>query len=43
MTRGEITASFAEGWRIDSTELSTIDVTTEPNGIRAWLVALTRI
>jgi hypothetical protein len=42
VTRGEIEASFAEGWRIDSIEPSTIDITTDPDGIRAWLVALTK-
>jgi cyclopropane fatty-acyl-phospholipid synthase-like methyltransferase len=43
VTRDEITAAFADGWRIDSIENSTIDITTDPDGIRAWLVALTRI
>ncbi|WP_328747255.1 class I SAM-dependent methyltransferase [Streptomyces sp. NBC_00285] len=43
LTRDEIEASFADGWRIDSIEPSTIDITTDPDGIRAWLVALTRI
>jgi SAM-dependent methyltransferase len=40
--RQEITAAFAEGWRIDSIEPATIDITTDPDGIRAWLVAATR-
>ncbi|WP_405652257.1 class I SAM-dependent methyltransferase [Streptomyces sp. NBC_00019] len=43
LTRDEIKVSFADGWRIDSMEPSTIDITTDPDGIRAWLVALTRI
>ncbi|MDQ2882324.1 MAG: class I SAM-dependent methyltransferase [Actinomycetota bacterium] len=43
VTRDEITASFAEGWRVDSIESATIDITTDPDGIRAWLVAVTRI
>ena len=43
VTRDEITATFADGWRIDSIEDSTIDITTDPAGIRAWLAALTRI
>ncbi|ALV33081.1 class I SAM-dependent methyltransferase [Streptomyces sp. CdTB01] len=43
LTRGAIEAAFAEGWRIDSIEPSTIDITIDPDGIRAWLVALTRI
>ncbi|MFJ8630846.1 class I SAM-dependent methyltransferase [Streptomyces sp. NPDC093568] len=42
LTRAEIEAAFADGWRIDSIEPSTIDITTDPDGIRAWLVALTR-
>jgi cyclopropane fatty-acyl-phospholipid synthase-like methyltransferase len=43
VTREEITATFTEGWRIDSVEAATIDITTDPAGIRAWLAALTRI
>ncbi|MFG3206954.1 class I SAM-dependent methyltransferase [Streptomyces sp. NPDC048192] len=43
VTRGEIETAFAEGWRIDSVEPATIDITTDPDGIRAWLVAVTRI
>jgi cyclopropane fatty-acyl-phospholipid synthase-like methyltransferase len=40
--RDEITGAFAEGWRVDAIEPATIDVTIDPEGIRAWLVALTR-
>jgi cyclopropane fatty-acyl-phospholipid synthase-like methyltransferase len=43
VTRNEIEASFADGWRVDSIEPATIHITTDPGGIRAWLVALTRI
>ncbi|MGK5692891.1 class I SAM-dependent methyltransferase [Streptomyces sp. URMC 128] len=43
LTRAEIEAAFADGWRVDSIEPSTIDITTDPDGIRAWPVALTRI
>jgi SAM-dependent methyltransferase len=43
VTREEITASFADGWRVDSIDPSTIDITADPVGIRAWLVALTRV
>jgi len=39
---GEITASFAKGWQVDSIEPATIDITASPDGIRAWLAALTR-
>jgi cyclopropane fatty-acyl-phospholipid synthase-like methyltransferase len=42
LSSAEITTTFAEGWRIDSIEPSTIVARTEPAGIRAWLVALTR-
>lgn len=43
VTRDDITAAFADGWQINSIEPNTIDVTIDPDGIRAWLVALTRI
>jgi SAM-dependent methyltransferase len=42
VTRDEIMAAFAVGWRVDSIEPATIDITTDPDGIRAWLVATTR-
>src|SRR5919198_6233838 len=42
LTREEIGSSFADGWRIGSIEPATIDVTIDPDGVRAWLVALTR-
>ncbi|HYS35549.1 MAG TPA: class I SAM-dependent methyltransferase [Pseudonocardiaceae bacterium] len=43
LAREEITTAFAQGWRIDAIEPAVIDVSTEPDGIQAWLVALTRI
>src|SRR6266568_3429515 len=36
VTQDEIKASFAEGWRVDSIEPATIDIATDPYGIRAW-------
>jgi hypothetical protein len=42
LTREDITRAFAEGWRADSIEPATIEVTTSPDGVRAWLAALTR-
>ncbi len=42
VSQDEIKASFADGWRIDAIEPATIDITTGPGGIRAWLAALTR-
>jgi 2-polyprenyl-3-methyl-5-hydroxy-6-metoxy-1,4-benzoquinol methylase len=41
--REEIAARFAEGWRVDSVEPATLDSLTDPEGIPAWLIALTRI
>ncbi|MEV0173139.1 class I SAM-dependent methyltransferase [Streptomyces sp. NPDC050803] len=43
VTRNDIDAAFAEGWRIDSVEPSAIDITADPGHVAAWLVALTRI
>jgi SAM-dependent methyltransferase len=43
LKREGITAAFAQGWQIDSLEPATIEVTTERDGIRAWLLAATRI
>jgi hypothetical protein len=43
LTRAEMEASFAAGWRTNSIEPSTLDITPHPDGIRTWLVALTRI
>jgi cyclopropane fatty-acyl-phospholipid synthase-like methyltransferase len=42
ITQAEIRAAFADGWRIDSIEPATIEITTDPAGVRAWLAALTR-
>jgi cyclopropane fatty-acyl-phospholipid synthase-like methyltransferase len=42
LTLDDITGAFTEGWRIDSIEPATIEVTTGPDGIRAWLVSATR-
>ncbi|HWG00838.1 MAG TPA: methyltransferase domain-containing protein [Trebonia sp.] len=43
VSRAEIEASFADGWRIDSIEPVTMAVTVDPDGVRAWLAALTRV
>jgi SAM-dependent methyltransferase len=42
LMREDITACFAQGWRIDSIEATTLDSRTDPDGIPAWLIALTR-
>jgi hypothetical protein len=38
-----ITAAFTSGWQLDSLEPARIEITTDPNGIRAWLATLTRL
>ncbi|MFF4835348.1 class I SAM-dependent methyltransferase [Streptomyces sp. NPDC001315] len=42
VTRGEIEAAFADGWRIDSVEPSAIELSAAPGRVEAWLAALTR-
>lgn len=42
VTRNEITASFAEGWHVDSIEPATLDNPAGPGAIRAWLAVITR-
>ena len=41
VTQDEIRAAFADGWRVDSIEPATFDVTIDPNGARAWLASIT--
>ncbi|GGU87337.1 SAM-dependent methyltransferase [Streptomyces albospinus] len=43
LSRDEIIASFADGWRIDSLEPATIDSRTRPAHVRAWCLTLTRL
>ena len=43
LARQEIGAAFGDGWRLDSIEPSTIDVSVPPGRIEAWLVTATRI
>jgi cyclopropane fatty-acyl-phospholipid synthase-like methyltransferase len=43
LTRVDIESAFADGWDIDSIEPATIDITGDPDGVRAWLAALTKI
>jgi SAM-dependent methyltransferase len=42
ITQDEIRASFAGGWRVDSIEPARLVVTILPDGVNAWLSALTR-
>lgn len=41
LTRDDITAAFAGALRIDSVEPATIEIISDPAGIRAWSVAMT--
>lgn len=43
LTRAEIMAAFADGWRVDALDTTTIDVVTDADGIPAWLLAASRI
>ena len=43
LTRIGIRDVFASGWHVDSIQASTIDITTGPGGVRAWLAAVTRV
>ena len=42
LAHADITAAFADGWRIDTLAPATIEITTDPDGVRAWFAALTR-
>ena len=43
VSRDDIRAAFADGWRVDSIEPAVIDTTVHPSGARGWLAALTRL
>ena len=42
ITEAELRESFTDGWRIDSLEPATIEITLDPTGAQAWLAAMTR-
>jgi len=42
ITEAELRDSFADGWRIDSLEPATIEITLDPAGAQGWLAAMTR-
>jgi len=42
VSQDEITASFADGWRVESIEAATMDITISPEGARAWLSIIAR-
>jgi cyclopropane fatty-acyl-phospholipid synthase-like methyltransferase len=43
VSKDEIKASFADGWRVDSIEDAKIDITIDPNGAIAWRASIIRI
>ncbi|HET6865924.1 MAG TPA: class I SAM-dependent methyltransferase [Solirubrobacteraceae bacterium] len=43
VSQAEIRSSFARGWRVESIDAATFDITTDPAGVRAWLARITRI
>jgi SAM-dependent methyltransferase len=42
VSQDEIRTSFANGWRVESIEAATLDITASPDGVLAWLSAITR-
>jgi len=42
LTEDEIRSSFADGWRVESLERTTLDVLIRPDGIPAWLAVIER-
>ncbi|GIG59279.1 hypothetical protein Lfu02_36510 [Longispora fulva] len=43
VSQDEIRASFADGWRVDAIEASTLDNNNNPGGVLAWLATITRV
>ncbi|MFI5891145.1 class I SAM-dependent methyltransferase [Actinoplanes sp. NPDC051513] len=43
LTRQDITAAFADRWRLDTIEPASIDITAAPYAVAAWFAAATRI
>lgn len=42
VTEGEIRASFADRWRVDSVEPAALEVRMGPPGVLGWLARITR-
>jgi SAM-dependent methyltransferase len=42
LMREDVTTCFADGWRLDSIEATSLDSLTDTAGIPAWLIALAR-
>ncbi|HEX8966694.1 MAG TPA: SAM-dependent methyltransferase, partial [Chloroflexota bacterium] len=43
LTEHDIRTAFSRGWRIDSLERATMDITIDPRGAQAWLASMTRL
>ncbi len=43
VSQDEIRTSFADGWRVESIEPATMDITIRPEGAAAWLAAIVRV
>jgi SAM-dependent methyltransferase len=43
VSKQEIESSFADGWSLDVIEASRLEITIDPEGARAWFVAVTRL
>jgi hypothetical protein len=43
VTRDEIRASFADGWRVDAIEAATIETIAVRDYAQAWLATITRV
>jgi cyclopropane fatty-acyl-phospholipid synthase-like methyltransferase len=42
VSRAEISASFSDGWKVESIEGARLDVTIDPDGAEAWLATIRR-
>ena len=42
VSQDEIRASFASGWRVESIEATTLDITISPSGALAWQATIAR-
>ncbi|MBV8387894.1 MAG: class I SAM-dependent methyltransferase [Acidimicrobiia bacterium] len=43
ITKDELRASFADGWRIDAIDPVGLDVIIQPDPVQAWLATITRL
>ena len=43
ISQGEIQSSFANGWRVEAIEPSTLEITVDPHTVHGWLATITRV